>query len=105
MLSLVDQFIGHKGKKYNIWLNPLFIFSVTLHIICMTASVVLLVLHYTVWVKRYNSKGGYPLSSPETDYKGWSNPYCDETFLKYNYEMRKKGEIEKQVFPWPISNF
>ena len=106
MLSLVDQvFGGSKGKRYNIWTNPLFVFSVVLHLLCMTASVILLILHYTIWEKRYNGKGDYSLSSPETDYKGWNNPYCDDTFLKYNFELRRKGDIYKQIFPWPISNY
>lgn len=106
MLSLIDQVFGNsRSKKYSVWTNPLFVISLAIHIICLGASVILLILHYTVWKKRYNLKISPPISSPETDYKGWNNPYCDEVFLKYNNDMKKSGEIEKQVFPWPIHNF
>ena len=86
------------------WKNPLFIFSMAIHAVCLVSAVGLLILHYFVWKPRYNVKDDTSMSSPESDYKGWNNPYCDETFLKFNKDMRESGAVEKQIFPWPPSN-
>ena len=77
----------------------------TVHAICLISAVGLLILHNFVWIPRYNLKDDTDISSPETDYKGWNNPYCDETFLKYNNDMRNDCTPEKQIYPWPPSNF
>jgi hypothetical protein len=78
MLGLAEQVFGGPAKKKStIWSSPIFIFSLILHFACFAVSMTLLCLHYFVWEPLYNLKDECPVSSPETDYLGWCNPYCD----------------------------
>ena len=35
---------------------------------------------------------------PADNIAGWDNPYCDKSFIKYNHDINKMTDIEKEHY-------
>jgi hypothetical protein len=89
MLSLAEN-LFHLSRSKWIGGNSLFIFSLTLHLVCIGSAFSLLMIHKFRWEPSYNTSEKANELSPVDDKDAWNNPYCDEYFLKLNSQKGNK---------------